>query len=183
MRNFCKIASGMDFTKLLLRVQQHPELWNQNTLRTLHPTTPHSDVDDIWLRFNDLTIHEDLHGVVNDHENLNYPAWWILPEAQDIAYNLMAFAKGQRLGRVMISRLPPGKRILPHEDGGSCADYYDRFQVQLQSLPGCIFRAGDETISMATGDIWWFQNAKEHEVVNNSADDRYAMVVDIRVAR
>jgi hypothetical protein len=33
---------------------------------------------------------------------------------------------------------------------------------------------------MKTGDIWWFDNSQEHEVLNNSADDRLALIVDIR---
>jgi hypothetical protein len=33
---------------------------------------------------------------------------------------------------------------------------------------------------MRTGEVWWFNNAIEHEVVNNSADDRIHLIVDIR---
>ena len=30
---------------------------------------------------------------------------------------------------------------------------------------------------------WWFNNKEVHEVINNSADDRIHMVVDIRTSR
>jgi hypothetical protein len=36
---------------------------------------------------------------------------------------------------------------------------------------------------MATGDIWWFNNRIEHEVINNSATERIHMVVDIRTSK
>jgi hypothetical protein len=36
---------------------------------------------------------------------------------------------------------------------------------------------------MAPGEVWWFDNSKMHEVINNSADDRLTMIVDIRSAR
>jgi aspartyl/asparaginyl beta-hydroxylase (cupin superfamily) len=92
---------------------------------------------------------------------------------------------GERLGRVLISRMAPGKRIHPHTDMNddpalSIVPYYKRYQIALQSLPGVVFRAGEEQVSMRTGEVWWFNNGVEHEVVNNSADDRLALVVDIR---
>jgi hypothetical protein len=36
---------------------------------------------------------------------------------------------------------------------------------------------------MPQGSVWWFQNAIEHEVVNNSPGDRIHMIVDIRTAQ
>jgi aspartyl/asparaginyl beta-hydroxylase (cupin superfamily) len=33
---------------------------------------------------------------------------------------------------------------------------------------------------MAAGEVWWFDNTVEHEVVNNSADDRIVLICDIR---
>jgi len=53
----------------------------------------------------------------------------------------------------------------------------------LQSQPGVDFRAGDEHVFMPTGSVWWFQNKEEHEVINNSADDRIHLVVDIRTSQ
>lgn len=171
---------------LLDAVVRQPELWNQNRLRTTHPGTPHTEVDDIWLRFNDLAIFEETHeasSVIDEHESINYPGMLKLPQARPIVFDLMRRVEGERLGRVLITRLAPGKKIAPHADGGSHAAYYDRYHVILQNLPGSIFRAGNETVSMKTGEVWYFDNAQEHEVINNSADDRITMIVDIRSAR
>lgn len=178
MKHFLKIADGVDVLPLLMALKAKPELWDQNTLRTTHPQTPHKQVSDIWLRFNDL--QHGAEGVIDEHESVNYPAFQALPQARPLIFGLMSRIEGERLGRCLITRLPPGGRIDPHEDGGSHAAYYERFHIVLQSLPGNLFRCGDETIHMRPGEVWWFDNAVEHEVVNNSADERIHLIVDIR---
>jgi hypothetical protein len=95
----------------------------------------------------------------------------------------MAYVHGERLGRVMINKIAPGGVIYPHADTPEHAEYYSRFHIVLQSQPGVVFRAGDEQVYMATGEVWWFDNKQEHEVINNSADDRIHMIVDIRTSR
>ena len=186
MRNFLGLATNVDVMPLLLAVQRQPDLWNAEKLRTTHPGTPHADVEDILLRFNDLEkfrATKDAASVMDEHESVFWPAWYRLPEAHPIIFDLMRRVSGIRLGRVMITRLAPGKRILPHVDGGEHARYYDRHHVVLQCAPGAVFVAGNETVQMRVGEVWWFDNASTHEVVNNSADDRITMIVDIATAR
>jgi len=178
MRNFYRLCEGIDTVSIVHALQTRPELWNRNELRREYPGTPHEECDDIWVRFQPegMTVEQ----VVDAHESINYPALAELPGLRPIIFGLMRQVEGERLGRVLISRLAPGGRIHPHVDGGDHARYYKRYQIALQSLPGVVFRAGDETVTMRTGDIWWFDNSIEHEVVNNSADDRLALIVDIR---
>lgn len=186
MKNFLKIAEGVDVVPLLVEIAAQPELWDQNTLRTAHPQTAHRQVSDIWLRFNDLSGYEktgDVAAVVDEHESINYEAFRRLPAARFLIFSLMARVQGERLGRCLITKLPPGARIDPHVDGGSHAAYYERYHIVLQAQPGVVFRAGDESVFMRPGEVWWFDNAQEHEVVNSSADDRIHIVVDIRVSR
>jgi hypothetical protein len=33
---------------------------------------------------------------------------------------------------------------------------------------------------MAQGEVWWFDNSQEHEVMNDSKDERLHLIVDIR---
>lgn len=183
MRNFLKIAEGIDTIPLLHAIQRQPELWNQHTLRTTHADTPHSQIEDIWLRFNDLNPYLEGGGattILDEHESICYPAWKSLPQAHRLIFDLMRRVEGIRLGRVLITRLAPGKCITPHVDGGSHAEYYERYHLILQNHPGSIFRAGDETVCMLPGDCWWFDNSQEHEVINNSSDDRLTLIVDVR---
>jgi len=183
MKNFLKVADGIDTMPLKIMLQCHSELWDENTLRTTHPDTPHAQVSDIWLRFNDLTLCQTASDVLDQHESINYPAFKVLAAARPLVFQLMARVEGERLGRVLITKLAPGGRITPHVDSGDHAEYYERFHVVLQASPGCIFRAGDEQVQMKTGECWWFQNKEMHEVINNSAEDRIHLIVDIKVSR
>jgi hypothetical protein len=183
MRNFQKILQGLNVQPLLHNLQRRPELWNENRLRKDFPDSPHREVDDIWLRFQEAHEGDDLAFPIHKLESVNWPAFRDLPSARPMIFGLMAFVEGERLGRVMITRLAPGKVIYPHIDGGDYASYYGRYHVVLQALPGCATRSGTETVVMGPGEVWWFDNLQEHEVINQSADDRIVMIVDIRTTR
>jgi len=190
MKNFLRLGEGAEVLPLLLAVQQKPYLWNQHTLRTTHAGTPHAEVEDIWLRFNDITpldgmadTIENRQKFLDQHESICYPAWHELPEAQSVVHKLNTIVKGFRIGRVLLTKLAPGKRIYKHVDSGDHARYYERFHVVIQATPGCLFIAGGETVTMRTGEVWWFQNQAEHEVVNNGTDDRIHLIVDIHTGR
>ena len=175
MDNFFRLAKGVNFNPLLVAISRQPELWNQNTLRTKHPNTAHGEVSDIWLMFNEMGD-----GVANDIIVRPYPAFEKLPQARPLIFDLMRTVEGVTLGRVIITKLPPGKKITPHVDGGAPATYFSRYQLVLQSLPGALFTIGDETVNFESGEVWLIDNKKEHSVVNNSRDDRIVMIVDIR---
>ncbi len=175
MDNFFRLAKGVNFNPLMVAISRQPELWDQNTLRTKHPNTAHGAVSDIWLMFNDLEGD-----VSNDIIVRPYPAFEKLPQARPLIFDLMRTVEGVTLGRVIITKLPPGKKITPHVDGGAPATYYKRYQMALQSLPGALFTIGDETVNFESGEVWLIDNTKEHSVVNNSRDDRIVMIVDIR---
>lgn len=183
MRNFLRIATGVNVTPLLLALARRPELWNQNTLRTTHPQSPHTQVDDIWLRFNELPPAGEEARVMDEHESVNYPAMEVLPEARQLVMQLFAAVAGERLGRALITRLPPGGHIAPHVDGGSHAEYYERHHLVLQSNPESLFRAGDEAVAMVAGEVWWFDNSQEHEVMNHGKTDRIHLIVDARCSK
>jgi hypothetical protein len=180
MRNFLQIGAGLDVIPLLLALQNHPELWNADAVRSTFEESPHRDVQDILLRFSD-TSAENIGDQLLCH---NMPAMAVLPQARPLIYWLMARVEGDMLGRVMITKLAPGKRIFPHSDVlGLYANTMNRFHIPLQSGPGCMFRAGTEQVTMQPGDAWDFNAHAEHEVINNSADDRIHLIVDIRVAK
>jgi hypothetical protein len=162
---------------LVHQITRHPELWNQNRLRTEHPGSPHSKCDDILLRF-----QAEGSQVIDDPECVWHSTWNVLTEAHDLIFNLARMVKAERIGRIIISRLPPGAEITPHEDGGAVASYYTRYQMPLQSAPGCVFECAGEKVQMCGGEVWWFDNKKTHSVVNNSATDRIAMIVDLKTS-
>lgn len=164
-----------------MALARQPELWDTETLRTRYPESPHHACSDILLFFNEIPDDPaELLNVADDKDVRPYPAWDKLPQVRPIVFDLMRRVEGVRLGRLMITRLPPGKTIPPHQDQGAPASYYERYQLPLQSLPGCVFRAADEAVQMRSGEVWRFDNQQTHSVENFSADDRIALIADIR---
>lgn len=178
MRNFQLLANGIDVSQVVNQLQRQSNLWDENKLRTTHSGTAHSQVSDIWVWFNKLP--DMLDKLVDDKDVIPYRAWKELPSLRPVIFALMRQVEAVRLGRVIITRLPPGKEITPHVDMGAPAEYYSRYQIALQCLPGNIFKIGNEQVSFKTGDIWWIDNKVEHSVINNSADDRIVCIVDLR---
>lgn len=180
MHNFQRLTDDNGSTiPLLNAVLRHPEWWNGDRARTSFEGSPHAQADDILARCC-TTAGRDVSEAYVDLEAEDRPVMLQLPQAQDWALNLMRLVRGTRLGRVVFTRLAPGSRIEPHADQGLYADYYARYHVVLQGLPGSLFVCGDETVHMATGEVWWFNHRLEHSVINNSKDDRIHMIVDIR---
>ncbi|MFB9952030.1 aspartyl/asparaginyl beta-hydroxylase domain-containing protein [Rhizobium puerariae] len=180
MKYFQQLAAGINVTPLMNALQRQPELWDRFPIRTQHPGTAHAEVSDILVFFNSLD--QVMEGVVDDKETIPFPAWAALPQLRTIIFDLMRTVEGVQLGRVIITRLPPGKTITPHVDQGAPATWFNRYQIALQSLPGALFHIGDETVNFRSGDVWMIDNQTEHSVVNNSTDDRIVCIVDIRCA-
>jgi hypothetical protein len=189
VKNFQRITAGIDIMPLLLAIKRRPDLWKEDTYLRDYPQGPFKQIESIMLRFPVKSVHETEEelqkhlSTYDQHESVDYPAYKLLSEARPLVMNLMGYVGGERLGRVMINKIAPGGVIYPHADTPAHAEYYSRFHIVLQSQPGVIFRAGDEQTYMGTGEIWWFDNSQEHEVINNSADDRIHMIVDIRTSR
>lgn len=189
MKHFQHMISGIDVMPLLIAIKRRPELWKEDTYLRDYPQGPFGDTETIMLRFPVKSVHETEEALAehaknfDQHECVDYPPYKLLTDARPIVMNLMSYVGGERLGRVMINKLRPGGRIYPHPDTEAHADYYTRFHVVLQSQPGVVFRTGDEQVYMAPGEAWWFNNKEVHEVINNSADDRIHMVIDIRTSR
>ena len=178
MRSCQLLASNLDVGRILNEILRRPDLWDENNLRTTHPGTAHSQVSDIWVWFNKLPKDES--EVINDKEVIPYRAWKQIPALRNVIFALMRQVDAVRLGRVIITRLPPGKEITPHVDGGAPAEYYSRSHLAIQCLPGNIFQMEEEKVSFQTGQIWWIDNKKLHSVVNNSSDDRIVCIIDLR---
>lgn len=191
MRNFHLVAQNVNVEPIAHALVRHPELWNQNNFRTTFPNTPHVDVDDIMLRFSDTSKCDTTTKVIGD----DFPIWLppsdiLFPYCADIVYGLMHQVKAYQLDRLIISRIPPGGRILAHSDNEGdyvLADDRARYHVVVQGYPGSLYHCGQdingnggETVQMLTGQIWLFNAHEIHSVENNSVDDRLHLLVDVR---
>lgn len=174
MRYFYRLAEGVRVLPLMAAIARQPKLWNADNCRREFAETPHTAADDILLRFGAKDG--------NDLEAVDNAAMQALPDVKSEILNIMRLVNGSRLGRVIVTRLESGKKILPHSDVlGEYSKYYTRYHLVLQGMPGSMFNCGDETVNMLTGELWWFDASAEHSVINNSKDDRIHMLIDVRI--
>ena len=162
--------SGIDVVPLIRQITDNPQLWNTNSARTAKFATVHYDVDDIILRYPGPGL-----------QNWNLTPFNVLSEAVPIVFAIASLVQCELLGRVVISRLGPGKQIPTHKDHiGTLPMFYSRYQVPLVSEDDVIFHCGGEQLSMIPGNAYWFANTLDHSVVNSSSKDRISMIIDIR---
>lgn len=192
MKNFLCLAQGVNVLPLLMaiyRLEKSHGIWKEDRYLRDYPQGPFGNTESIILRFPPRTVFEteaalrEHEAHFDQHENVDQPVFKSLPEARPLIFGLMAAVQGERLGRCIINKLNPGGVIYPHADTPVHAEYWDRHHIVLKSQPGSNFRCGNETVFMNTGEIWWFNNKLEHEVVNNGSEERIHMIVDIRCAR
>lgn len=154
-------------------------LWGQIKLRTTHEGTPHGQVTDLLLRFN--RMQQTREQALDDCETYPLKGWTDFFLCRQVALDLMRHVEGTRLGRVMLTHLPPGGRITPHVDAGTPATYYHRYHCVIACGPGPNkFRTEADWVDMRPGEVWWVNNAREHEVVNESGSERVHLIVDIK---
>lgn len=179
MINF-QIIGTADVLPVLHQLQRQPQLWKADTYLRDYPQGPFGDTETVFLRFPPASVTELERGEKDQHECVWMDGAVHLPAARKLIFDLMNRTEGERVGRVMINKLRCGGRVYPHADTPVHANYWDRYHIVLQSSPGCDFRCGEERVYMAPAQVWWFQNAIEHEVVNNGSIERIHMIIDIR---
>lgn len=183
MKNFLQIADGVDVTPLLLAIKQHPELWNQFSIRKTTTGTPHTEMSDIWVRYRPFEEFDPANpkAFLEAHFPVWYPAWHALPQLRPIVFGMMARMEATHLGGILITRIPPGGKIAPHVDRGWHPEFMNcKLYLPLMTNESCWFRVEDERVTMKTGDIWWLDNTKEHEIVNEGETERMTLIVCMR---
>jgi len=95
----------------------------------------------------------------------------------------MAQLGGEILGGVLMTRLPPGKKIYNHIDGGFHAGFYDKFLVNIKCNQDQAFVFDEGNLINAVGDVSWFRNDVNHAVTNNSDEERISLIVCIKTEK
>ncbi len=163
---------------IVAEIERQPELWGAYPVRTSIVGGPFKDQKDIVLMFQDLTLAKK--GVFDHYETISYPAMEVLPSLRTFIFGLMSVVRGERLGRVLVSTLPPGGYIDAHKDSKLFSDYYNRFHLCLKDNSQTLFRSGEEYFAPKVGDVFWFDNSLEHEIWNDGQTDRWTVVIDIK---
>lgn len=183
MNPFTLIRQDVDVAPLLTALERHPELWDQHSRRKTGEGSPHGGMSDIWVRYNEIGEREkggDWSQFNAAHESAWYPAYDALPELAPLIFDLMRTVQGERLGGVLITKIPSGSGIDPHIDRGWHVDYYDKYYLSLKSAPGANFHCGEYFINPKPGDIYHFDNRIEHWVENKSPIERMTLIMCIR---
>ena len=182
MKAFNKIYNGLNTKKALKELYENYHFFGEfNARKEAGPV--HEDMDDIWLRYGDIKEmvgSGDYSKIADEHDSI-----WLkdLPECKQLCFDVMALVDGERLGGVLITKLPVGGTIKPHKDAGWHADYYDKYYVPIQNSDGAIFGFDCGIIEPNYGDVWAFDNSYNHWVENNSKEERIAMIICIKQSK
>jgi hypothetical protein len=183
MNNFQLIDQAHRVEHLAVQLDAQPELWNRHSERKTAEGTPHAQMDDIWVRFRpreELTAPQRF---VEPHFAAFYPAWDALPALRHHFPSLMHRVRAVYLGGILITKIPPGGRILPHHDrGGWHAEFHNcKVYVPIKSNLAVRQSLRGETVIMQAGEAWTFDNLKVHSVENNGTTDRITAIICMRV--
>lgn len=142
--------------------------------------SPHKEMSDIWARYKNPK--ECIKTGDWSSFGLEHESEWLkdIPVVKEISDQLMTFLDGERLGGVLITKLPPNGKILPHVDSGWHAEYYDKYYIPIKNGKGATFLFDNATIQPKEGEVYAFRNDVTHWVENNSNEDRIAMIICIK---
>lgn len=176
--NFKMVAQGIDVRPLLASLAEHAHLWSLDTRRQNFPGSPHHETQAIHIR---QQTTPSVDAVFNEIETQDAPAGILLIESLFPLVRRILDAIGQNgdIGRVMITRLPPGGVITKHMDEGRYADHYDRFHLCLQADEDARFMCGGQLAGMMPGELWWFNHKQPHQVWNDGKVNRIHLIIDV----
>ena len=182
MKSRHKLNLRLDTQELKQALVDNPDLFGQYNQRGSAEGSPHREMTDIWIRYKDIKPHlesGDFSTFGDEHDSVWYSSSNLLP-VKRLLFQIMAEVDGERLGGVLITKLPPHGVIHPHIDGGWHAGYYDKYYVPIQSSKGDVFGFEDGDVIPSEGDVWWFNNSVVHWVKNETDNYRFSLIVCIK---
>lgn len=175
MKNFERIAEGLNVVPLLNALKQMPDLWREITLRQEYPGSAHHDTEAIVIRGPKSFSNEDY---FCDFSALSYPAAVILDDQiTPLIWPVLQALQVKELGRLFIIKLKPHGIVDLHIDEGDYADHYSRFHICLQS-ENATLTVRDETQHFAPGEAWWLDHKAPHYGNNDSDISRIHIIFD-----
>jgi len=176
---FVQLASGVDTVPVLLELARAAHLWDRHPERRLYPNTPHAAMTDIVVRYMpEAEVSMETRRL--EHRNMFWPAWRELPSLRPMIFALMHRVACVELGSILLTKLPPGGRILPHSDAGSWAPEFYHCKAHLTLAGSALVRCDDEVCRFDAGTVWTFDNLLTHEITNTGDCDRIVVIVSMR---
>jgi hypothetical protein len=182
-RKFHLVCGTVDTSPAMNQIDDHPELWGQNPMRTGYSSSAFSATSDIWIRYRNPTELIEPKHYLEPHKAVFYPSWGILTELAPLVFILQQITGATETGGILITRKPPGSKIPEHSDKGSWhAEYMDaKVWLTLRGPEkGCVHHCGGDSQEFRTGQGWTFNNLLPHSVENNSDQEQVTLIVAMR---
>jgi hypothetical protein len=179
------LVSGLDVFSVTEQIDSCEDLWNEIGFRNLMPGSPHRDADDIWFRarhIEDFNPDAPLTEFLSEHVPVWYPSVKRCPDVIAWAnFFRHEYFNGGEVGTVLATRIPAGKEVFWHIDGGWNQKYYDtKVALMLKSNKDQAYMFEREAMVAEPGEAFCFWNEYPHRVVNASDDDRLSLIFSIR---
>jgi hypothetical protein len=138
-----------------------------------------------WANFEGLLPHMTREFAIGrfisePHESVWYPGSDHLPLLKDFIFEACRYWQVERLGGVLITRIPPHGEVKPHKDGGWHAVHYQKLALQIHSAPGQVFWYEDGEFECEPGTIYTFDNSQPHAVYNRSDQQRVTCIICVK---
>ena len=186
MKYFHKIGNRFDPEPILDDLHGQPLIWGKSP-RVTFPGSPHADVEDVIIRGPVGYEYKTLQELHEELSCTNYPAAELMQRTLLVASNLAYLLSDPgirdthplQLGRVILTKLRPGKTIHPHRDEGPVPQFYRRICLVVQGGDENVFMINGEVQPMQTGEMWETDVREIHTVINLMPIDRIHLIVDI----
>lgn len=176
MKNFQLIRDSIDVDPYLQEIAAVPNAWDLNSGRKTKIKVQR-EADAIPIRGMRKSMANgrkprDVHESRFTNTSKNFPK--IRELLTSIADEL-----DSELSRARIVKLPPGGKVYAHIDRGEYYRERDRYHLVFQTAPGNTLTCADEELHMRVGELWWFDNKKDHAAENASTEDRIHFIFDL----
>ncbi|MDX2059902.1 MAG: AraC family ligand binding domain-containing protein [Gemmatimonadales bacterium] len=178
MSNFSLLARDLPVSDLAERLSLLPELWDLTTYRQEYEGTAHGDSKTIFVR-GPVSTDNVLDCIDCYQDDLIVLELAPLAGLMDAIDQILGI---QFVGRVMLVKIPPGGKVLPHRDTGAYARFFARFHCVIQGR--CEFFCDGEQFNPTPGDLFTFNHQITHSVavpVTEDAVDRIHLIFDAAV--
>jgi Aspartyl/Asparaginyl beta-hydroxylase len=174
------IDPGMIHATLALKYEHY---FQADTRRQDAKNSPHHDTETILLRGpqdpNQTNWFEDVPHV----DTVLLQEWraaqnFLARVEQAIAQSTSQQAA--RFGKAMLVRLKPGGWVDWHVDTGPYADAHMRFHIAIAPCWGAWLYSGGEGMSLAPGNLMFFNNRVIHSATNFGDCPRVSLICDVR---
>ena len=177
----------VDVSKINSFIADNDYLWNKFKYRTESSMSPHREVDDIWVRYNDIKNYNPNNPLAfhDRHDSVFYINDDKFKDELSKISRLICErfeSSSTEFGGILITRIPAGKQVYRHNDDHSWhATYYkDKYLIPLESNDNQSFNFDGEKVITPVGHIFSFNNLVDHWVLNDSSQPRVSLIICMR---